>query len=99
MRWQDRSVQFEEPQFLSWKIPSLDQQRDRTLSIGVDYDSAFAARHDVSMINCAWGVIRHRKITLQRFWPISRGGFFPCLINKTICFIKKREYISSLAGC
>jgi len=30
MRWQDRSVQFEEPQFFSWKIPSLDQIRDRT---------------------------------------------------------------------
>src|SRR5471030_2285 len=30
LRWQDRSVQFEEPQFLSWKIPSLDQQCDRT---------------------------------------------------------------------
>src|SRR5471032_2060781 len=30
MRWQHRSVQFEAPQFLSWKIPSSDQQRDTT---------------------------------------------------------------------
>src|SRR5471032_1528755 len=30
MRWQQRSVQFEAPQFLSWKIPSSDQQRDTT---------------------------------------------------------------------
>src|SRR5471032_2330461 len=30
MRWLHRSVQFEAPQFLSWKIPSSDQQRDTT---------------------------------------------------------------------
>ena len=33
MRWQHRSVQFEAPQFLSWKIPSSDQQRDTTHAI------------------------------------------------------------------
>src|SRR5476649_2987158 len=31
MRWQHKSVQFEAPQFLSWKIPSSDQQCDTTL--------------------------------------------------------------------
>src|SRR5471030_1108663 len=30
LRWLHRSVQFEAPQFLSWKIPSSDQQRDTT---------------------------------------------------------------------
>src|SRR5471032_261105 len=30
MRWQHKSVQFEAPQFLSWKIPSSDQQCDTT---------------------------------------------------------------------
>src|SRR5471032_1773782 len=30
MRWQHRSVKFDAPQFLSWKIPSSDQQRDTT---------------------------------------------------------------------
>src|SRR5476649_839770 len=40
MRWQHRSVQFEAPQFLSWKIPSSDQQRDTTYVLAISWPIA-----------------------------------------------------------
>src|SRR5471032_2288605 len=40
MRWQHKSVQFEAPQFLSWKIPSSDQQCDTTRGLAGHVDGA-----------------------------------------------------------